>query len=305
MDEVINLPKPTLRERARLACQFFATYLHHDEPTFVIDNGNNHGELEGMDTIATTPEAGDEKVKESSPETGDTPLSSPYAHSNDQSNASGSVPKTSPEAKSPPVANDAKPRALSELENVRFFRPTPINGVVEQSSSGPTKDPRSLWVRVWQRGGAEIHVGRRWRRDVASKIRLSGCFLEREAYLMTHLAVRSEGFHGRDMARFFLALQVQTQQQIEPENLIAVVGYTRESDNETQHCEIHEHQVTEESSVHIGQAGASTHNPPPAAATNSLSYRTRSTPTCTSPPPDPLDPERLIRLCLPGGSLRL
>lgn len=205
MDEVVHLPRPGLAERARLIRLYYSIYLHHDPPSDFLrgraapaatavgaaGQGETAGHRESVVTISGhTHIAHVEGHKRSSTGCGSTKndidSSASTTESNTDDDNNNAVGKKSPEAgadTTPAVTSQQQP----DLQGHRDAEKRP-----------------SVWSRIFdkkKRGGADSDGG-------LGVVKISEGFKRKAPRLMAMLAVRSEGFYGRDMAHLFSAVQV-------------------------------------------------------------------------------------------------
>lgn len=213
VDEVIHLPAPTLAERNRLARQYFSVYLRHDAPPDLIEAGASVGN--GTDANHDTAKGDiiwDERTLLSS-RAGIAPEQEGRCHSkeNDHGNPIGDNKNN--------IVKDGGKDAQSHAE-----RPTRVGR--SRVTSGRDSLAGDGWISSFLGiSQLAVHQQRRSRGYLGSSptsstfeeckrggsaVRLSEDFNSKAGGLLRMLAVRSEGFHGRDMARLFSAIQVST-----------------------------------------------------------------------------------------------
>lgn len=162
MDEVIELPKPGLPERARLIRQYFSAYLHHDPPTdFLRLPAPAASTAASTGTRAVTARSGGVAAR----------------WDQDEHSSSG---------------RDAR-------------KPTRATHSLHAELEGGTEGSPP----VEQAGTSERGNGGRGGRACDGAVRMSEGFRDTAPRLISMLAVRSEGFYGRDMEHFFSAVQVR------------------------------------------------------------------------------------------------
>lgn len=173
MDEVIQLPKPGLAERARLIRQYFSAYLHHDPPA------------DFLHLPAPAPAPGSAAAS-----TGTTTKEARGG------GGGAAARRTSHDGHGSSGRDTLRPKRAApslhpELEGgTEGFPPAPAAG--EEAGTREQGDGH--------RGDGRACDG---------AVPLSEGFTDRAPGLMAMLAVRSEGFYGRDMAHFFSAVQVR------------------------------------------------------------------------------------------------
>lgn len=228
VDEVIHMPMPTLTERTRLAGQYFEAYLHHDAPVSCLVSGVKDGSARGaqdgrsVPPPSARPETEGDAIPPSpsvsaSPETA---LSPPY-EVDKRVSVFGTAEAVSKDDRSSFAADSKKSRLLSIILGLFVGRQQTAEGgprtKPQRCASGAhhfdPADRRGLFLGRVPRnglGGTTRGVERRkgGARGGGVVVRLNQGFSDKAAGLMAMLAVRSEGFYGRDMARFFLSVQV-------------------------------------------------------------------------------------------------
>lgn len=205
VDEVIHLPAPTLAERNRMARQYFSVYLRHDPPSDLMETGDSVGK--GIDTNHDI--ANDNLVQSKrtpSPSTAGIASkqeggchSKENDHISDNKNNDGRkdaqncakrptrVDHSRVNSRCNGLASDGWISSFLGISQLAVHHQPRLRGYLEGS-------PTSTIFEGSKRGG--------------SIIRLSEGFIHEAGGLLRMLAVRSEGFHGRDMARLFSAIQV-------------------------------------------------------------------------------------------------
>lgn len=169
---MIELPKPGLAERARLIRQYFSAYLHHDPPSDFLLQPPAPAVLSAPAALTGT--AGGE------PPRSEGAAAARRGHDDDHGSGTRDTPRP----------NTAPPSPHPELEGEAEGCPPPPAAKAAGKSEGGNGC----------RGGG---------RAFASAVRISEGFRDKSPGLMAMLAVRSEGFYGRDMAHFFSAVQVR------------------------------------------------------------------------------------------------
>lgn len=267
VDEVIHLPQPTLAERARLARQYFSTYLHHDAPTdflaspghhkthnvqsknrnnvFVTCEGRETGTTSPSTTMTPPPEMGGD-TKEFPPVKGtkeyvamqNKTATSPVSRCDEQDKMDGNGDRNASPTPVIATENTSKKQSATVSKRRKFVGRFLSNLLLAGKRQEPNTEGRecsldsarshardavqlanseedegdvervSLKGRVAASGGRTNRSGDCGGRAVVC---LSKDFKDKDAGLMAMLAIRSEGFYGRDMARFFSALQVRVE----------------------------------------------------------------------------------------------
>ena len=180
VDEVVQLPKPELAERARLIRQYFSAYLHHDPPTdFLRASAAGQAAAEAGRGVGVA--ARGIHVDDST----DVALNISDRRDHDDGSML-EVCATTGDVLAPANAGKAS-SPQPELEAGANVRP-PAGKYGEKN--------RMSRRRVGCGGGGGV-------------VRMSEGFRKNMAVRMAMLAVRSEGFYGRDMAHFFSAVQVR------------------------------------------------------------------------------------------------
>lgn len=239
VDEVVHLPAPTLDERTRLARQYFSIYLHHEPPADFLpvdehrqaatnSRKEEHTLVSPPTTATPVPEEGGD-TKETPPvarcdgrETEATKNSKRSSTTSltqaDLSDASATCGTVAKNGETSGICSILAKSFLSFSwrtqrqrtdRRAEEGRPAPSSrgrmvgdGVTNHSTPTDTlgdDDRSSTKWRIWFRK----------RRNGGGVVRLGYGFREKAAGLMAMLAVRSEGFYGRDMARLFSAIQVR------------------------------------------------------------------------------------------------
>lgn len=203
VDEVVHLPTPGLPERARLIRQYFSSYLHHDPPA------------DFLRAPAVLGSAAARAVRAPAVET-----TSPVGGRGSSAAGGWHFRKSSTSTTSNSNSNTGS-RDIDDVD-----RNLDANGerqeFVESRREGgrPTamaKAATAAAASTTQQHQPEAHLPADTTEDEKENprtgggggvVRLSDGFRAKAAGLMAMLAVRSEGFYGRDMAHFFSAVQV-------------------------------------------------------------------------------------------------
>lgn len=197
VDEVVHLPTPGLPERARLIRQYFSSYLHHDPPA---DFLRAPAALEP----AAAPAVRAPAVEATSRVGGRGSSVAGGWHFRKSSNSTSTNTSNS----------NTGSRDVDDVD-----RDLDANGerqeFVETRREGG--QPTAAAASTTQQHQPEAHLPADTAKDEKNNlragsgdgvVRLSDGFRDKAAGLMAMLAVRSEGFYGRDMAQFFSAVQV-------------------------------------------------------------------------------------------------
>lgn len=192
---MVQLPRPELAERARLIRQYFSAYLHHDPPADFLRAsaaGEAAAEAAGGGGAAARGVHGDGSTNPA--------LSKPGRFDHDDGNR-----------------EDLRAAARSVPASAKTERATSPQPELEGGAGvpSPVGKLREDVRRDRRHGGCGGSGG-------GGVVRMSEGFRERMAGLMAMLAVRSEGFYGRDIAHFFSAVQVRPPKMggTEHENLL-------------------------------------------------------------------------------------
>lgn len=219
VDEVLHLPRPKLPERTRLVCQYFKKHLHHDAPPMVFVNGGEHGprrKREGGNTKFPSPEKELASNIPLCPETvnGDSPSATVGTMTN--SNRLQSALATGICADSMSSTGSATKKCQETIDENN----TDVCGDALAQKESATKNrstKRKRWIERFTTWRKQYKVTRAGRSEPAASgwrgmkpVLLSEEFLEKKEILVRGFVSKSEGFYGRDIARFFLALQVGT-----------------------------------------------------------------------------------------------
>lgn len=197
MDEVVELPRPGLDERARLIRQYFSTYLHHTLPANFLP-APVVAKANPRQTVNNT--RGQQQQQHNSSNCSD----SNDFDSDNQGHHGDDRDVTKPGFFVPTGAGGAQPPHVPQPANATT-RSAVVVGTSPQQPGLDGETERGVFP-LRKYGNGNHGMGGRGGGGV---VRMGESFREKAPGLMAMLAVRSEGFYGRDMAHFFSAVQVR------------------------------------------------------------------------------------------------